>query len=161
MTLAGAIVFGGLTVGVLDGLDAVIFFGARGVAPTRIFQAIASGLLGRASFQGGLRTAVLGLFLHFSIATIIVATACLAARRAVGLVRRPLLAGSVYGVGVWLVMNFVVLPLSAVTRNSLSMPVVANGLLIHILGVGIPAVLWARAAATDRAIPNRSRIMIP
>lgn len=49
---ARAIVYGGLVVGTLDILDAVIFFGLwRGVAPIRIFQSIASGLLGRAAFQ--------------------------------------------------------------------------------------------------------------
>lgn len=57
----GTIVYGGLAVGVLDALDAVIFFGIRnGVKPIRIFQSIASGLLGRASFSGGLKTALLG-----------------------------------------------------------------------------------------------------
>lgn len=42
---ARAIAYGGLTVGVLDGLDAVVFFGLRGVPPLRIFQAIAAGLI--------------------------------------------------------------------------------------------------------------------
>jgi hypothetical protein len=46
-----------------------------------------------------------------------------------------------------LVMNFVVIPLSAASRGTLSWPVVVNGLLIHMFGVGIPAVLWARKPA--------------
>ena len=37
---------GGLTVGTLDGLDAIVFFGSRGAIPHRIFQRIASGLIG-------------------------------------------------------------------------------------------------------------------
>ena len=138
---------GGLTVAVLDGLDAVIFFGFRGVSPGRIFQAIAAGLLGRAAFQGGYWTAALGVALHLSIATTIVAVACLAARRFPVLSRRLLPAGILYGVGVWLVMNFIVIPLSASTRGPLSLAVVVNGLLIHLVGVGIPAVLFARSAA--------------
>jgi hypothetical protein len=59
VTLARGIALGGLTVGVLDGLDAVVFFGLRGVTATRIFQAIASGLLGRIAFQGRARTTVI------------------------------------------------------------------------------------------------------
>ena len=39
-----AILLGGLIVGALDGLDAIIFFGLRGVSTIRIFQAIAAGL---------------------------------------------------------------------------------------------------------------------
>ena len=61
----GTIVYGGLAVGVLDALDAMIFFGIRnGVKPIRIFQSIASGLLGRErSISGGLKSALLGVFL--------------------------------------------------------------------------------------------------
>jgi hypothetical protein len=61
-----AITLATLTVGVLDGLDAIIFFGLLGATPTRIFQAIAAGILGRqAAVQGGLQTALLGVALHF------------------------------------------------------------------------------------------------
>jgi hypothetical protein len=146
MTLARAVALGGLTVGLLDGLDAVIFFGLRGVAPIRIFQAIAAGLLGPAAFQGGIRTAALGAILHFGIATTIVAVACLLGQRFPVFLRHPLPAGAAYGIGVWLVMNFIVIPLSAATPAARSLPVVVNGLLIHVVGVGIPALLFARAA---------------
>jgi hypothetical protein len=55
-----AIVYGTLVVGTLDGLDAVVFFGLRnGARPVRIFQSIASGRLGRATYQGGLKMAAL------------------------------------------------------------------------------------------------------
>jgi hypothetical protein len=143
-----AILLGGLTVGVLDGLDAVIFFGLRnGAAPYRIFQAIAAGLLGKASFQGGMATAALGLLLHLCIATTIVAVFVLASRRLPALARRPFLWGPLYGVAAYLVMNLVVVPLSAATPAHKALPVVINGVLIHIFGVGIPSALFARAAA--------------
>jgi hypothetical protein len=155
VTLARAIAWGGLTVAVLDGLDAVVFFGLRGVSPVRIFQAIAAGLLGSASFQGGLCTAGLGLALHLLIATTIVAVMCVAARMIPALLRRPLLTGCAYGVGVWLMMNFVVIPLSAIGSRSLTAPIVINGLLIHLVGVGIPAVLFARAAGKTEQAATR------
>jgi hypothetical protein len=50
-----------LVVGALDAIDAVVFFGLRGVTPIRIAHSIAAGLLGRAAFQGGLATAALGV----------------------------------------------------------------------------------------------------
>ena len=61
---------------------------------------------------------------------------------------RPILSGVLYGLGVYLVMNTIVVPLSAVGRRS-SWPVVVNGVLIHLLGVGLPASLVARAAARN------------
>ncbi len=92
-----AIALSALTVGVLDGLDAIVFFGLRGVSPLRIFQAIAAGLLGRAAFRGGLPTAVLGTMLHFSIALAIVAVYYLVSRRIAALTRRPLMWGPSMG----------------------------------------------------------------
>ncbi|MEI2718545.1 MAG: hypothetical protein V9E87_00155 [Gemmatimonadales bacterium] len=112
-----AILLGGLIVGALDGLDAIIFFGLRGVGPTRIFQAIAAGLLGPESFQGGFPTAALGVVLHYTIATAIVAVAFLIAQRVPALTTRPIVVGACYGIGVWLVMNLVVVPLSAANRR--------------------------------------------
>ena len=67
-----AILYGTIVVGSLDAIDAIVFFGLRGVRPIRIFHSIAAGLLGRSAFQGGLATALLGAFLHFFIALTIV-----------------------------------------------------------------------------------------
>ena len=142
-----ALLFGALTVGTLDLLDAVIFYSARGNQPVRIVQAIASGLIGIRAFMGGWVTALLGVALHFFIATCIVATYALASRRRPDLQRRPFLWGPIYGVGVYLVMNFVVVPLSYAIPGHKTLPVVINGLLIHILGVGLPSALFARAGS--------------
>ena len=146
MSTGRALFYGTLVVGILDGLDAVVFFGLRGVQPTRIFQAIASGLLGRAAFSGGLGTALLGVALHFFIAFMIVATFFLASRHIPILRRSTVWSGLLYGVAAYLVMNFVVLPLSAAGRGAFAWPVVINGVLIHMFGVGLPSSLFARAA---------------
>jgi hypothetical protein len=73
-TPARALLVGALTVGVLDGLDALVFFGLRGLSPARLFQGIASGLLGRSAFEGGMATALLGVLLHLFIAFAVVTT---------------------------------------------------------------------------------------
>jgi hypothetical protein len=142
-----AILYGTLVVGTLDALDAIVFFGLRsGVRPIRIFQSIASGLLGRASFQGGLRTAALGLVLHYFIAFGIVVTYFLVSRRVRMLTRLPVICGLLYGIAAYGVMNFVVLPLSKTGPPALPAPVLVNGLLIHMFGVGLPSAFFARAA---------------
>ena len=149
---ARALALGTLTVGVLDGLDAIIFFGLRGVAPSRIFQSIASGLLGRAAFDGGMATALLGVMLHFTVAFLIVTTYFLASRVLPVLAQRPWRFGPLYGIVAYIVMSRVVVPLSAAASGPPSAAVVLNGLLIHIVGVGLPAALCARAAAAARTV---------
>ena len=154
LTPAQAVLFGTLTVGTLDLLDALVFFGLRGVRPLRIPQSIASGLLGPAAFEGGLPTVALGVLLHYFIALVIVSLYYLASRRWPVLTRRPLLCGALYGVVAYGIMTFVVVPLSAAPMKPPSLPVViANGLLIHILGIGLPSALFARAARPSRSEP--------
>jgi hypothetical protein len=62
LSVAKAILFGGLAVGTLDLLDAFIFFGTRsGAQPMGILHSIAAGFLGRDTARaGGLPTAVVG-----------------------------------------------------------------------------------------------------
>ena len=138
------IAVGTLAVGVLDGLDAIVFFGLRGVSPGRIFQGIASGLLGRASFSGGAPTVALGVSIHFFIAFSIVSVYALASRRWPVLTRRPVVFGFLYGLGAYAVMNLIVIPLSAIHPPPFAVPRLVNGLLIHMFGVGLPSALAAR-----------------
>jgi hypothetical protein len=146
VTPVRALTLGTLTVGVLDAIDAIVFFGVRGATPTRVLQSIASGLLGRAAFSGGAATAALGAVLHFFIAFVIVATYYLASRRFPFLTRNVLITGPLYGLIVYGVMTLIVVPLSAAGGGLPSMPVLVNGLLIHAFGVGLPSAMFARAA---------------
>jgi hypothetical protein len=155
MSTSRALLYGTLAVGILDLLDALVFFGLRGVQPIRIFQSIASGLLGRAAFSGGMGSAALGVALHFFIAFLIVAVFFLASRRLPALVRAPILSGLIYGIGAYIVMQYVVIPLSAAGTGRFSWPVFVNGVLIHMFGVGLPASLAARAA-TRRPTTSRA-----
>lgn len=143
---ARALLWGTIAVGTFDLLDAFIFFGLRGIQPIRILQSIAGGLLGRPAFQGGVGTAALGVALHFSIAFTIVLVFHLASRRLAVLTRHAVLSGLAYGIVVYLVMNKVVVPMSAAGQGAFSWPVFTNAILIHLFGVGLPAALSARAA---------------
>jgi len=145
-SIARAIATGTLAVGLLDGLDAVVFFGLRGARPGRIFQGIASGLLGPASFEGGAATALLGLALHFTVACGIVSTYGLASRHVTALRERPWTFGPPYGVVAYVVMNRIVIPLSAIGHApAFALWPFLNGLLIHALVIGpISALVAAR-----------------
>jgi hypothetical protein len=132
-----------LIVGVLDITDACLFwFFYRGASPMRIFQSVASGLLGKDAFAGGAATAVLGLALHFFIACCIVSTYAFASRRLPLLSRHPVACGAAYGVAVYLVMTFGVIPASRANGAKWSFwPVAANSIFAHVACVGIPAAL--------------------
>jgi hypothetical protein len=140
-----AIVYGTLTVAVLDGLYAVTIFAVRGVPPGRVFQGIAAGLLGREAFRGGVTTAMLGVLLHLFIAFVVVTTYFVISSRLTILRRRVALYGPIYGVLVYAFMNLVVLPLSAAGGGRTTWPFVLGGLAIHALGVGLPAAAFAAA----------------
>jgi hypothetical protein len=148
---AQRLALGALVVGTLDILNAFVFWAGRGVRPQRVLQGIASGLLGRSSLAGGAWTAALGLFIHFFIATAVVLVYFAAARRLPALQKSPLLWGPLYGIAVFLVMYLVVIPLSAIGPRPIPLPNALNGILIHILGVGIPSALTARAALRPAA----------
>lgn len=145
MQLIKAILLGGLCAGVLDFIGACVSNASRGVAPLRIAQSIASGLLGRAAFAGGCKTAALGVALHFVIALGAATVFNLASLKWRWLIERPYLSGALYGVTVFWFMQLVVLPLSAIAfKQNFTWPVVAVGLLVHILCVGWPIALTVR-----------------
>jgi hypothetical protein len=79
---------------------------------------------------------------------VIVAAYYAASRRLPALARRPLVFGPLYGLVVYAVMNYVVVPLSAAVVGSgpKPIPVIVNELLIHVIGVGLPAAIFAARA---------------
>jgi hypothetical protein len=155
-TARRAIAVGTAAVGLLDAVDAVVFFGLRGVAPGRIFQGIASGVLGRASFEGGAATIALGVVLHFTVACGIVSTYVGVSRIVATLRERPWLFGPPYGLVAYLVMNLVVIPLSAIGQPRFALWPVVNGLLIHGLVIGPISALAAWRIRPTAAWPPRA-----
>jgi hypothetical protein len=133
-----------LLVGTLDISDAFIFYGLRGITPTRILQGIASGVLGRSSFGMGHRSALLGLLFHFFIA-FSATTVFLLASRKLPLARNPLLYGTLFGVALYCVMNYIVLPLSKIGwRPAPPLIPLINGVAALIFCIGIPLAFIAR-----------------
>jgi uncharacterized membrane protein YagU involved in acid resistance len=143
-----AIVLGGVVAGAFDMTYALVFYGMRGVPAARVLQTVASGLLGQASYSGGLASAALGLLLHFLIAIAAAATFFVASRRFTWLVQHAFVSGAIFGLCVYVVMNFIVLPLSAFPHKLAFPPIVlATGLFVHIFLVGVPIALFTRAAS--------------
>ncbi|HZF41509.1 MAG TPA: hypothetical protein VE715_22010, partial [Blastocatellia bacterium] len=116
----------------------------------RMFQSIASGLIGRASYDGGWATVLLGASLHVLIAFIWAAIYNGASLKLPALIRRAVMCGPIYGVVVYFAMQMIVLPLSAIRKPVFSFqpPLqMLQGLIVHIICVGLPIALLARRAA--------------
>ncbi|PYJ22444.1 MAG: hypothetical protein DME99_05485 [Verrucomicrobia bacterium] len=138
-----AILTAGLVVGVLDISSAFVIWWQRGVALQRGLQGIAAGLLGAKSYEGGMATASLGLALHFFVAFVVVTIFYLASRKIPFLMKQPFVSGVFYGIGVYTVMYWFVLPTAFSTfRHRLGNELLAVA--IHISLIGLPSAFIVR-----------------
>ena len=129
-----AILLGGLVAGTVDiGAASLI----NGRSPVFIGQIIAGGLLGKGSLDGGMRTAAVGVALQWAMSIIIAALYVLASTRLDALRRSWLLFGILYGIPVYFVMEYVVVPLSAWQRvpKFALLPFTENMLAMMVFGV--------------------------
>lgn len=134
-----AILVGGLVAGTLDIWMASA---ASGASIPQVVKFIAGGLVGlKAAMAGGTQMLVLGVVLQNLMGLIIAAIYVLASLRLPVLRRRWLSLGLAYGVGIYFVMNYVVLPLSAIGRTAKFEPVsfAKNMIAMLIFGVIISA----------------------
>jgi hypothetical protein len=142
VTLARAVVLGGLIAGVLDIVYAFVLAWIAGGSALRVLQSVASGVLGANAYEGGVSSAAFGLALHLTITVVAAWIYALAARRIAPMRRHPAIHGAMFGMLVYLFMNFVVLPLSAVPFQLRYGPVtILQGLVSHALLVGVP-IAW-------------------
>jgi len=138
-----AILTAGLVVGVLDISSAFVIWWQRGVGAQRGLQGIAAGLLGANAFDCGLVTAGLGLGLHFFVAFVVVTVFYLASRKIEFLTSHPVVSGVLYGIAVYMVMYWFVLPTVFPTfRHRVWNELLAVA--IHISLIGLPCALIVR-----------------
>jgi hypothetical protein len=148
----------GAVIGALDAIFAIAInvFVLRVCTTAQLFQYIASGLLGRASFAGGASTVALRVVLHFAIAYVWTALFIVAARVSPALrdlisgMRGAILAGLPYGASIWLVMDLVVLPLAHVRPTPVASSMFLIMLLWHAAGLGVPLAMMVRRAYRRR-----------
>ena len=133
----------GIVAGAFDIIDALVFFGLRGIKPMSIPQSIAAGLVGMDAFKGGWPMVALGLLLHFAIAIVMAAVFYGLARLVPIVMRHAAVAGMVYGIGLFLVMTYIVVPHSGFLPGHNRPfppkldPVLFNALFAHIVLVGL------------------------
>jgi hypothetical protein len=135
-----AILVGGGIAGVLDFTSALVAYYSRGATPFGVMQAIARGIYGSRAHEAGWESAIVGLVCHFVIALTAAALFYAASRRIRFLTERPVVSGLLYGEVVYLVMNFVVIPLSAIGKVTVSLTWqhMVTGPVGHLFLVGLP-----------------------
>lgn len=149
-----AIFAGAAIAGTADITYAIVFSGFHGVPAQRVLQSVASGLLGKPAFDGGVPTALFGLVLHYLIMLGMAAVFYAAGTRVAALCSRPLLWGPLYGLVLYAAMNCVVLPLSAYPfKVHFSPPyLLAANLSMHLV-IGTIIAATAAYARRRRALP--------
>jgi uncharacterized membrane protein YagU involved in acid resistance len=140
-----------LIAGTLDISDALIFYSFRGVPPAGLLRFIAACLVGVSALHGGLAMSALGLAIHYTITLFWSALFLLAATRFAFLTRYAIASGLLYGVLIYVLMNFVVLPLTRLPPRShhLAPAVLINGVLALLLFMGLPVALIAQRCARE------------
>jgi len=150
------ILLAALVAGALDLLYAIVVWLFRGVPPIRIMQSIAGGVLGSDAFTGGVPTALLGTLLHFFIMTGAAALFYFVATRFSLLTRKPILAAVVFGIGMYIAMVYVIVPLSASPGGG-NRSLGWNTLIAffpHVVLVGLPFAYITRRALLGSARAN-------
>jgi hypothetical protein len=142
----------GLTAGTIDVFAAALINHAR---PDLILRAIASGVWGRWAFQAPAWMPAAGIGLQWAMSVVIALIFALAAWRWDTLRRRPVVWGLAYGVGVFLVMNLVVVPLSNASHRAHVTPLwlaenILAMLLFGVIIAGIVAAFLNGEAVRDR-----------
>jgi hypothetical protein len=142
--LAGVLVGGGIAA-TCDIVYAILRNGGKGRSPLWVLQSVASGWYGEDAFNRGAAGGAVGLLSHYAILFVAATLYLFAARRWPVLVSRAALCGLVFGVGVYLFMNFVLLPLSAFPFHLTYPPArLLEGFASHAFFVGLPIALAIR-----------------
>jgi hypothetical protein len=131
------IVLSGVVAGALDISFAFIFYGRQGASPGLVLRGIASGLFGVSAFRSSDWFVAVGALLHFAISVTAAGAYALATHRTPALQRRPLLAGTLFGVAMYVVMHAIVLPLSRFPGSQPSIGNIIGELCSHIFLFGI------------------------
>lgn len=148
----GMILLTGLIAGSLDGLSAVVdVYLSSGRGPAIIFQYIASAVFGKDAYAGGSSMVVLGLLFHLMIATGWTALFFLIYPKVKFLSTNKVLAGILYGLFVWVMMNLVIVPATKIPDRPFDLFHAVKGALILVFMIGLPISLLANDFYTRKA----------
>jgi len=132
-----------LLTGTLDALAAILI--SYQIPPAVIFKFIASGWFGREAMSGGTSMVLWGLIFHYLIAAFFTVTLLLLYPLIAKALKNKYLIGIIYGLAIWVIMNFVVLPMTNIpkSRGHLELISLLKGIAALIICIGLPVALIA------------------
>lgn len=140
-----------LLVGTLDILAAGIqFYLKTNKGPAPVLKFIASGIFGKDAFTTGDIMILYGLLFHFFIAFIFTVFFFWVCKKLPSLLKLKYLTGILFGAFIWIVMNFLVLPISNANKSSFNFTNAIIAIIILIVCIGIPLSLIASKQINSR-----------
>jgi hypothetical protein len=115
------------------------------IPPATIFKFIASGWFGVSAFKGGTDMIVWGILFHYLIAAIITVVCFQLYPLVIRIFKSKYLTGIIYGLVIWLIMNYLVLPYTNIHRRNAHINITGliKGIAALMICVGLPVALIA------------------
>jgi hypothetical protein len=136
-----------LLVGTLDILCAFGFYfiktGSKNVEV--VLKFVATGVFGKSAMTGGADMIIAGLIFHYCIAFAFTCFFFFLYTKLSLISSHPILAGIIYGIAVWAVMNLIVVPLSHVPARPFDPINAIINAAILVLCIGMPLAFIAKA----------------
>jgi hypothetical protein len=129
--------------GTLDAIAAILI--SYKIPPAFIFKFIASGWFGPDAFKGGTGMVIWGLVFHYLVATIFTIVCFLVYPIVVGILKNRYLTGIIYGLLIWVIMNFGVLPFTNIHKGPMHLSAIGliQGIGALIICIGVPVAVIA------------------
>ena len=130
----------GLIAGALDILGAILLHSylLSNARVIQVLQAIASGVFGKEAFKGGWKMAIYGLIFHFIIALAFTGFYVYIFSNFSFVRKNKIISGLIFGIFVWSIMNFLILPLTLANPSSTKWTQALSGILVLMFFFGLP-----------------------
>jgi len=139
LSAAGTIIKAGLLAGTLDILSAILYYYCKtGKNGFNVLNYVASGVFGKEAISGGNSMAIAGLLFHYFIAFCWTLFFFFIYPSIHSLLKNKIVAGIIYGVFIWIIMNLVVVPMTAIPKRPFIISGAIINMVILILAVGLP-----------------------
>lgn len=136
------IIWSGLTAGILDSMAGLVaYYIYFELNPIQVMQFISTGIYGPSAINGGAIMTLIGMFFHFLIAFTVAIIYFFAYKRLSLLRDYKVVSGLLYGFGIWLIMNLIVIPASKVPPSEFDLGLAIVGIVWHMILVGLPIAL--------------------
>ena len=135
----GTIIKAGLLAGTLDILSAIVYYYFKtGKNGFTVLNFVASGAFGKKAITGGTRMAAAGLLFHYFIAFCWTIVFFFIYPYLHSVIKNKIVAGLVYGILIWTIMNLVIVPMSAIPKRPFILSAAIINMVILMLAVGLP-----------------------